>query len=138
MSKREKKVLSVCHSWRSKKNSAAFQGFHQCQRGILLACFTRSMFLSFMERIRVTMENRKSIILGGEENSMQRSKLRSEIAVQKHDQDQNPWSWICFESLHDRQNQIKWKDRIRKDGESLDLIQGKDASQTDRVIDLIS
>jgi hypothetical protein len=38
MSKGEKKVFSGCYSWRSKKNSATFQGFHQCQRGILLAC----------------------------------------------------------------------------------------------------
>jgi hypothetical protein len=38
MSKGEKKVLSVCYSWRSKQNSAAFQDCHQCQRGRLLAC----------------------------------------------------------------------------------------------------
>jgi hypothetical protein len=37
MSKGEKKVLSVCYSWRSKQNSAVFQGFHQCQRGRLFA-----------------------------------------------------------------------------------------------------
>jgi hypothetical protein len=32
------KVWSGCYSWRSKQNSVAFQGCHQCQRGILLAC----------------------------------------------------------------------------------------------------
>jgi hypothetical protein len=41
-----------------------------------------------MARTTTTMENRKSISSGGEANSMQRSKLRRESAVQKRDQDQ--------------------------------------------------
>jgi hypothetical protein len=41
-----------------------------------------------MERTTTMMENRKSISSGGEENNMQRSKLRREIAVQKDDQHQ--------------------------------------------------
>jgi hypothetical protein len=80
------KVWSGCYSWRSKKNSAAFQGCHQCQRGRLLACFTGRVCLSLMERTTTTMENRKSISSGGEANNMQRSKLRRESAVQKCDQ----------------------------------------------------
>jgi hypothetical protein len=39
--KRGEKVWFGCYNWRSKKNSAAFQGCHQCQRGRLLACFYR-------------------------------------------------------------------------------------------------
>jgi hypothetical protein len=36
------------------------------------------------------MANRKSISLGGEENNMQRSKLRRESIVHKCDLDKNP------------------------------------------------
>jgi hypothetical protein len=31
------RVWYGCYSWRSKINSASFQGFHQCKRRILLA-----------------------------------------------------------------------------------------------------
>jgi hypothetical protein len=72
------KVWYGCYSRRSKHNSAAFQGCLQCQRGILLACVTGSMWFSLMARTVATMENRKNIISRGETNSMQRSKLRRE------------------------------------------------------------
>jgi hypothetical protein len=69
------KVWSGCYSWRSKNNSATFQGCHQCQRGILLAYFIGRVCFSLMERTRTTMENRKIIISGGGENSKQISNL---------------------------------------------------------------
>jgi hypothetical protein len=50
------KVWSGCYSWRSKQNSASFQGCHQCQRGGLLAYFTGRVCLSLMERTTTTME----------------------------------------------------------------------------------
>jgi hypothetical protein len=50
--------------------------------------FTGRVCLSLMERTTMMMENRKIISLGGEVNSMKRSKLRSGRAVQKCDQDQ--------------------------------------------------
>jgi hypothetical protein len=64
------KMWSRCYSWRYKHNSAAFQGFHPCQRGRLLACFTGSVCLSLMAIIAASMENMESISSRGEANIM--------------------------------------------------------------------
>jgi hypothetical protein len=60
------KVWSGCYSWRSKKNSAAFQGCHQCQRGRLLACFYRKSVLVIDGKNNNDDGNRKIISSGGE------------------------------------------------------------------------
>jgi hypothetical protein len=52
------KVWFGCYSWRSKQNSAVLQGFHQCQRGRLLACLTGRMCLSLMERTTMNQTSR--------------------------------------------------------------------------------
>jgi hypothetical protein len=53
------KVLSGCYSWRSKQNSAAFQGCHQCQRGILLACLQEECACHRWQEQKVEQKARK-------------------------------------------------------------------------------
>jgi hypothetical protein len=83
------KMWSRCYSWRYKHNSAAFQGFHPCQRGRLLACFYRKSVLVIDGKNNSDDGKQESISSGGEANSMQRSKIRRKSAVQKRDQDQH-------------------------------------------------
>jgi hypothetical protein len=54
------KEWSGCYSWRAKQSSTAFEGFHQCQRGILLACFVGESVLFIDARTKGGVEGSKS------------------------------------------------------------------------------
>jgi hypothetical protein len=69
------KECSGCYSWRYKPTSADFEGFHQCQRGRLLACFAGKSVLVIDGKNR-RMIRRKCKL-------MRRSEQQVEIIAQK-------------------------------------------------------
>jgi hypothetical protein len=61
-------VRTGCYSWRSKQISGVVQGFHQCQRGRLLACLQAGV-LVIDGKIRVCSDGKTRTMEahGGEE-----------------------------------------------------------------------